>query len=307
MAKTISIKPIDGDHRRRLAPRRRDETSVMALILTYDAEPDHLLQCVRAVQSQSRPVATVQVTDNAGQRPAGPVLDGLDGNLSIHRLPQNVGPAGGHAFGLSVFLRSSHTHVWIMDDDCVPASDALHAMLTTLNDEPKLAFPTTRSQRGQIFQTKGWLGVLLPRQIVERVGLPIADLFWWAEDTEYLQWRIPRAGYGVVHCIDAMVTVRVREDRRPKPAWKYYYEARNSLYFRLHIQGLSRWPRTDTRAVWRRHYRTLRTTVKLAARAVVREPSARAGCLSAVISGAADGIRGRIGPVRRPEVADRPH
>jgi GT2 family glycosyltransferase len=80
---------------------------------------------------------------------------------------------------------------------------------------------------GIVHNYPGWFGLLIPRTIVETVGLPYEPLFWWTEDTEYLRWRIPRAGYSVRWVADANVN-HLEARRMPRrPTWKFYYEARN--------------------------------------------------------------------------------
>ena len=92
------------------------------------------------------------------------------------------------------------------------------------------------------------------------------DLFWWAEDTEYLQWRIPEAGYPRQVVDGALVEHDAIRQGDGVPLWKYYYEARNMLYVNLHLKHrVGHYPRNLS---------------KLVARAVLREkprPPAPAG------------------------------
>ncbi|QLQ15568.1 MAG: hypothetical protein HZY73_07595 [Micropruina sp.] len=56
-------------------------------------------------------------------------------------------------------------------------------------------FPSAVYEKtGQVMNFPGWSGVLLDRIAVRLAGLPLPELFWWAEDTEYLQFRLPRKG-----------------------------------------------------------------------------------------------------------------
>ena len=71
------------------------------------------------------------------------------------------------------------------------------------------------SSDGSLGVWPSWCGFVVARQIVEAVGLPMAELFWWAEDTEYLQWRIPEAGYQ-----QQVVQRRHRRPRRHPPGWR---------------------------------------------------------------------------------------
>jgi GT2 family glycosyltransferase len=152
----------------------------------------------------------------------------------------------------------------------------------------------------------GWWGALIPREIVASVGVPNRDLFWWTEDTEYLQWRIPQAGYRVELCRGAVVRVnRAREDRE-KPAWKYYYEARNQVYHRLSVQRAHGRPVARHLKVRVRVWRAARSVVKLASRALFVDHDGRTTKIAMVARGTVDGIRGRLGKTVSPDSAHRP-
>jgi rhamnopyranosyl-N-acetylglucosaminyl-diphospho-decaprenol beta-1,3/1,4-galactofuranosyltransferase len=284
---------------------------VVALVLTYDA-PDSVVGCLDSLRTQTRRPDEVVVTDNAGPRPV--LLEAVDlaGLPEVHlqRLARNGGPAGGHAAGLRRFAAGRHEWAWIMDDDIRPEPDALEALLDAAATigEPCVVQPTTRdAATGTLANTQGWCGVLVHRRVVEAVGLPDEALFWWTEDTEYLQWRIPRAGFPV--CRSETAEVRVSRGRADagKPAWKYYYEARNQVHYRLHVQRPGPGepvPRHLTRRV--RVWRAGRASAKLLARAVVREHDGRRAKVRAVCIGVADGVRGRLGARMAADVADRP-
>jgi GT2 family glycosyltransferase len=107
------------------------------------------------------------------------------------------------------------------------------------------------------------------------------DLFWWAEDTEYLQWRIPEAGYPIRVVGDAVVRHDSIRHGDGVPVWKYYYEARNMLYVHLYVK--------------RRIGRYPRNVAKLIGRALLREPEGRSVRLQAIASGVWDGAWRRLG------------
>ena len=126
-----------------------------------------------------------------------------------------------------------------------------------------------------------WCGFVLSREIVLSVGLPMGELFWWAEDTEYLQWRIPDAGYQRQVVDGAIVAHAAIRHGEGVPLWKYYYEARNMLYVHLHVKRrLGRYPRSVS---------------KLFARAVLREQDGRLRRVGVMIWGLWDGARGNLG------------
>jgi GT2 family glycosyltransferase len=270
--------------------------TVLALVLTYSA-PEALLVCVRAVVAQSTPPDEVLVLDNAGHPDAEGTLRRaglLDDPVHVHRLPINTGPAGGHAAGLEAFLASSHALAWVMDDDCAPAPDCLERLRAACPDEPAGApvfrFPMRVERDGVEHGFPAWSGLLVGRDVVQQAGLPRAELVWWAEDTEYLRWRIP--ALGVTRHVVAEARVAHTRDRTAdgrRPAWRYYYEARNTVYLRT------------------RERRSLRRIAKvlggLTARIVLRERH-RPRKLWFLLHGVVDGATGRLG-LRVPLVSDR--
>ncbi|MGH9177314.1 MAG: glycosyltransferase, partial [Acidimicrobiales bacterium] len=233
--------------------------TVLATILTYNA-PDALVRCLRAVLQQTRPPDAVVVVDNASVRPVADVLReaGLDGGVSVLRQVANGGPAGGHAAALGAFLSSEHARAWVMDDDCVPEPGCLKALLREAQSRrrPAFVFPRWVQPDGAVTHYPAWCGFLIAREIVEQVGLPMEELFWWAEDTEYLFWRIPRAGHPAVHAPAATVHHTQVRAVHGNPPWKYYYETRNNVFFHLYVKRrLGRLPQKLTLTVARATFR----------------------------------------------------
>jgi GT2 family glycosyltransferase len=281
---------------------------VAALVLTF-AAPQAVTGCLDALSVQTRSPDVVIIVDNHSPEPV--VVDRAGQGLApveVARLSVNAGPAGGHAAGLRRFLETGYEWAWVMDDDVRPAATALERLLvdaTTL-DGPGVIQPTMRDAAShEVVNTQGWCGVLVHRDVVRAVGVPDERLFWWTEDTEYLQWRVPRAGFPVRRSATAEVLVRRARPDATKPAWKYYYEARNQVHYRVRVQrpGPRRpVPHHLTRRV--RWWRATRTAGRLLARSVLREHDHRTRKFAGVIRGCVDGLSGRLGP-RVP--VDAPH
>ena len=118
------------------------------------------------------------------------------------------------------------------------------------------------------------------REIVDTVGLPLEGLFWWAEDAEYCEWRIPQAGFPRRIIDEAVVQHDAIRQEGVIPRWKYYYESRNSLYYHLHVMHrVGRYPKKITGLVMR---------------ALLRQKGDRIGCLRAIYRGLYDGAFGRL-------------
>lgn len=256
--------------------------TVWALVLTHSS-PHTLVECVRALQNQTRAPDHILVIDNAGTPPAAAVLDGVD--VEVLRLPTNSGPAGGHARGLTEFVARGGDWAWVMDDDIVPDPDCLARLLdrTADADQPRFVWPRIRQRDGAPHDYPGWCGFLVARDVVTAVGYPVADLVWWAEDTEYLQRRIPRAGFEPVTVDAARVMHADARHESTVPPWKIYYQVRNTVYYRAHVQGLNhpvRLTRSLLGSLW----------------AAAVPPGPRAERLRRYGQGLLDGVRGRLGP-----------
>jgi GT2 family glycosyltransferase len=280
----------------------------MAVVLSYDS-PEGATHCVESLVGQGDDLVRILVIDNAGPRPVDPELAAIDPRVAVWRMPANTGPAGGHAEGVRRFLMDGADFAWIFDDDCVAAPGSLRQLLDDASGgPPKVVLASTfDADTGALDETHGWWGVLLPRSVALAVGLPDEDLFWWTEDTEYLQWRIPRAGFAVVRSKSAVVRVHRARASVEKPAWKYYYETRNQIHHRLRVQRpgpLRPIPRHLKLRV--RAYRASKSTAKLLGRALLVERDERVNKSVMALRGTADGLLGRTGKRVDPDSSHRP-
>jgi GT2 family glycosyltransferase len=260
------------------------EPRVLAIVLTHNA-PGALDRCLAAINEQTRRVDEVLVVDNASHPPATPIGRGIP--LRTLRRETNDGPGGGHRAGLEAFLASGADMAWVMDDDCVADPGCLAALLSrhgTLKKDKAVLPLWIDGATGVGSFLPAWCGFLLTSTLVRRVGLPRAEFVWWAEDTEFLQSRMIDADLHPAHAADAVVThLRVRTGPN-KPAWKYYYETRNTIVYRLYFQRWSWW-----------HARLLmRSLIALLAQIVVREDH-KVRKVAAFGRGVLDGATRRMG------------
>jgi GT2 family glycosyltransferase len=167
--------------------------------------------------------------------------------LEVVRLEENVGPAGGYAEGLRLSASRDCDAIWVMDDDVAPEPDCLNRLTQTLTKNRSTVVVTPRTVdaiTGEESSTWGWCGVLLPRRLVDLIGLPRAELFYGLEDQNYLLDRAQLAGFPVVRDDDAIARLARRDTRVGIPSWHYYYLPRNAtymyLYERRHIPLMQR-------------------------------------------------------------------
>ena len=253
------------------------------MVLSHNA-PQSLNRCLAAIGAQKTRPAEIVVVDSASDPPIdAATLPPAGAPVRVVRSDTNVGPAGGWALALRDFLASGYTHAWLMDDDIVPEPECLHALWRAAEENTTLSLLVPRSLQpdGGVGTYASWCGILVDRRIVEAVGLPMEELFWWAEDTEYTHWRIPKAGFPQHLVEDAVVRHDAIRQGGDVPTWKYYYEARNMLWYHLHImKRVGRYPRNVS---------------MLVGRAIFKQKTHRLECFRAIGKGLYDGARGRLG------------
>ncbi len=279
----------------------KPDPSVLAIVLSY-AAPEAVERCVGFIRRQTFPTAEILVVDNDSPVPPDEAALRRTGatRIRVMRLPENLGPAGGYANGFSAFLESGHDYVWVMDDDCMPATDCLESLLYEVvcrngrvYAQPAMFNATTGAREDHW----GFDGVLIPRGAVEMGGVPDPRFFICYEDTEYLRDRLPGVGYSGVRVESAAVAAALRPPDVRSPAWKYYYRSRNHLYFYLYM---------------RRHLpATTRLKMELydeylQVRRILRIENDRPTKLAYHFRGVLDGLRGHLGRTLMPEHPDRP-
>jgi GT2 family glycosyltransferase len=264
----------------------KDQRTVMAMVLTHNS-PDSLRRTLKAIAAQTRRPEAVLVVDNASDPKVDvdvfSCFEQTDISTRIVEEEVNSGPAGGWARALEIFRDENWAFGWILDDDIIPPADGLARLMEEMArlGDRALVIPRVRQPSGVVTAYPAWHGALLTHEIVQEVGVPLADFFWWNEDTEYLMWRIPRAGFPLVYSRQVIVEHSKGRGQFGNPPWKYYYESRNTVYWHFRMRhGRGRWPRKLT---------------GLVARALIKEHDHRLLRLALVGRGIGDGLAGRLG------------
>lgn len=188
----------------RLVPRLREETALEAILVIDNASTDGTGEWLAAEGVQHRTLAT------------------------------NTGGAGGFHAGLAWAMGEGADLVWLMDDDGLPDADCLTTLLDRVardrlefcgpavlaeQDPRRLCFPirlpggtrVVHEMRTVESAARDGLidgvvipfnGVLVTRDLVERIGLPREEFFIWGDDVEYL-WRAEQAGARIATVVDA--------------------------------------------------------------------------------------------------------
>ena len=235
-----------------------------------------LLQCLDALTRQTVP-CDILVVDNASD-------DGTDvavrergsDRLTYINAGANLGGAGGFAFGIGEAVKRGYDFIWIMDDDVIPAPDALAELLkadagfgdgtgwlSSRCEMPDGSLCPMNLQRKTPFkkipagelaanaspvpaQMASFVSLFFRAEIVRRFGLPIAEFFIWSDDLEWTRrvsrevpcYTVPRSS--VVHAITGSAASNIAIDT-PERIPRYFYAFRNefAVYRREGLRGLA--------------------------------------------------------------------
>lgn len=234
-----------------------NEGKVAAGIVTYN-RLDLLKQVLAAVKKQTRQPDVIYVINNSSTDGTGEWLAEQDGIIAITQ--DNVGSSGGQFTSMRTAFYNYYEWIWVMDDDVVPAPDALEKLLETadeqtvvspmrftlenkpyLNDtiEFNLTNPfksfwkeivSEKTLQSKIFKATGitFEGPLFHRKLVEKIGLPKFDFFIYGDDSEYFI-RAERNGFKIVINTEARFTRLIDPPTDFKFDWKSYYQVRNQV------------------------------------------------------------------------------
>ena len=152
------------------------------------------------------------------------VSEKADSKFLYENTGSNIGGAGGFHYGMKRSVELDYDLVWIMDDDAIPEPDALEKLLEAdkkLRTEPApdpspygFLSSIVRWTDGSICvmnrqrlpdhyleeediekalkdnallpaECATFVSLLIPTDIIEKVGLPIKEFFIWSDDIEY--------------------------------------------------------------------------------------------------------------------------
>ena len=235
---------------------------VSAVVVTYN-RVEMLKEVISDLLSSKARLNHVIVVDNNSDKATQDFLLSMGSSIEYVRLTENLGGAGGFNRGIRYFMEHTEDDaVWLMDDDTVPdestlsslidfadtigsygflASDvrwidgsrALMNNLTLKNGLGKVPEDATQSVK---VANATFVSLLMSRDIIQKIGLPITEFFIWGDDIEYTEraeriapgYFVPKAN--VVHKMSKNVgTNIVTDDEERIP--RYYFAYRNKMYY----------------------------------------------------------------------------
>ena len=209
---------------------------ILAVVVTFNRL--ELLQKLVARLGEVEGLSGVLVVDNASTDGTGAWLAGRETTgevpLSGRTLATNRGGAGGFHDGLAWAIDQGADLVWLMDDDGLPDLDCLDRLLqhqedldfwgplvVDERDPERLVFPIRLPGGTRVVHAVEdvhraahddridgivipFNGVLVTKELVDRIGLPREEFFIWGDDHEY-RLRAEEAGARVATVVTAAV------------------------------------------------------------------------------------------------------
>ncbi|MFX3617502.1 MAG: glycosyltransferase family 2 protein [Sporolactobacillus sp.] len=193
---------------------------VVVLIVTYNRKK-LLVECLNSINKQTYPISKIIVIDNHSSDGTNKLFVNNelfnDKNILYKRLSKNIGGAGGFYEGFKLALKMEFDWLWVMDDDTIPESKSLELLIDDANcvNKTNLSFiassvfgPNHRtmnvptiSKSTSISGYQDWyinldkglvkimsatfVSLLINKDAIKKVGLPLKSYFIWGDDTEY--------------------------------------------------------------------------------------------------------------------------
>lgn len=247
---------------------------ITAVVVTFNRKA-LLQECIGALLQQSLTPTDILVVDNSSTDGTGAWLR-TQSNLKVVTQP-NGGASGGVYTGIREACAAGADWVWIMDDDTIPEKEALAQLVAALQKAAtsgdRFGFFVSKAlwtdgaahlmnlphadphfkgrQTLEWYQRQGiapitaatFVSLLVAKEAVAVAGLPVKEMFIWADDQEYTM-RLHYNGFKGAFVESSIVLhktpVNYRSDLYADSAsnlWKYRYGLRNELYIRRRYKG----------------------------------------------------------------------
>ncbi len=242
----------------------KQTASLDALILvdnaSTDGTPDYLME--RGIITAPLPHETDLPFESSGALPGSPGT-----KVTYRRLAENTGGAGGFHEGVKVGFQTGYDWLWLMDDDVEPLPDTLSKLLSfrTLS---RCIHPSKLFEDGSRHNWEGYIspktgrrvflpdisfqkglthcetntgcfeGMLVHREIVEKIGFPDRRFFIGSDDSIY--GFLAHQHTRVLYTRDPIIIKKAGHPTGPISDRSIYYGMRNSFlreqYLNNHIR-----------------------------------------------------------------------
>lgn len=235
------------------------------VIVTYN-RLELLKECIACCENQTKAFDKIIIVNNCSTDGTGEYLAGYENQSQfiISHQKDNLGGAGGFRVGMAIAEKQDLDWVLIIDDDAMIALDYIQKCDRVIHRYPNIAACSgTVYTDGKIqtnhrrivanrllhleknvplvayekkcfrYDLATFCGLMVRRDIIEKIGLPKAEYFIWYDDTEY-SMRLRRYG-GIVNVNAAHLNHKTvlpsgkQEGFFARMNWRTYYGHRNRM------------------------------------------------------------------------------
>ncbi len=244
------------------------------IIVTYN-RIDKLRKCVECALVQKEKANHIIVVNNNSTDGTKSYLDtlySLGENIMVFHLDENIGGAGGFAYGVKVAFEMGDDWILMIDDDAMLRDDYVSMIVPNIKsgifaysgiviEHNKISLTHRRRLIRPFMCKQSWVpvseydseyfdydissfcGLMISKEIIKKVGIPREDFFIWYDDTEY-SFRFHK--YSKIRNINKAIldhetnNLDIEASRYIHMDWKYYYGNRNLLVInRINVSRLS--------------------------------------------------------------------
>ncbi|AVL02772.1 glycosyltransferase family 2 protein [Pediococcus pentosaceus] len=230
------------------------------VVVTYN-RLSLLKECLESLLSQGDNIGNIFVIDNNSSDGTSNYLNDLKNEkIKSETLTTNIGGAAGFEYGINkATVEGKGQYIWIMDDDTIPQKNALSNLIKSAHElDNKFGFigsnvrwidgtpinvatPTNdwpeRTDLNLIkVKTATFVSILVKKDTVKLLGLPLGEMQIWGDDTEYtsrLSHNNPcylSLNSQVIHKTSKSVTSEDLKNTDPDRLWRYKCSFRNGIY-----------------------------------------------------------------------------
>lgn len=236
--------------------------NTVAVVVTYNRR-ELLIENIKCLLRQTSPVDIIVIDNNSTDNTYEYIYQFIESKQIIYfNTGTNLGGAGGFNFGIKQAVIKGYDYIWIMDDDCMPYSDALMQLfkadayyngnygflsskvlwrdgsICTMNLQRRTLTKSINYKCNKDYisvSMASFVSLFLKSSIVKEVGLPIKDFFIWTDDWEYTR-RISKkypcyvvSQSIVIHKSQSNIGANIASDSLDKLE-RYRYLYRNDVY-----------------------------------------------------------------------------
>ncbi len=251
---------------------------IAAVIVTYNRF-ELLKECVESLRNQTRKLDEIIVINNSNTKGNLEWLESQDDLTVISQV--NSGSAGGQYTGIQTAYTKGHDWIWCMDDDAEPNINTLEGIIKYAKDDISAVCPDVYNTEGArlvlhrgnvnlqevksfVLQTSienymlnkevlkidfaSFVGILINRKAVRKIGLPNKYFFIHHDDVEY---SLRLKEFGNILLVPKQIIIHKEVSSKHlikrkflwKTSYRYKYEnyCINYFTFRNHFWLLNRY------------------------------------------------------------------